>query len=190
MVNMEEIINNIHQYNHVPITYAGSKITENLYYNGKIHIKFYELKHNILGTPYEELVEDRTISNLIVNDGKASILKYLGNISGGGYFASIGVGDSASVADASNQDLQASTNKLWQTIDDRVFNSNTLYVSTSFGYSVANWTWNELGLCDSQGTGPTYQPSSGAKLIARRVDGTPLVKTTSIRAIVEWQITV
>ena len=70
---------------------------------------------------------------------------------------------------------------VWKTIvtADRVFLTPTLYLSVEFGYSEANFTWNEMGLRDSQGT---------PVLWARQIDASPLVKTTSKRAIVEWQL--
>ena len=56
-----------------------------------------------------------------------------------------------------------------------------MYVSVDFGYSEANFTWNEIGLRDNQGS---------PLLVARVIDSSPLVKTTGKRAIVEWQVTV
>ena len=48
-----------------------------------------------------------------------------------------------------------------------------------FGYSEGNYTWNEIGLKDNNGV-----------LVARQVDSSPLGKTTSKRAIVEWQLSI
>ena len=144
--------------------------------NGHVRIRAWEKQDD--GT--ELLVKDVTIKNLIVNSGKDSILKYLGNISGGYYLQKIGVGDSTTAAGLSQTDLQAPSNYLWKDIsaDGRVYVNPTLYVSSDFGYSEANFTWNEIGLRDNNGA-----------LIARQVDASPLVKTTSKRAIVEWQLT-
>jgi hypothetical protein len=145
--------------------------------NGHVRIKVWEKQED--GSEIQ--TSDKTIKNLIVNVGKESILKYLGNISGGGYANSIGVGDSSTTAAPAQTDLQASTNKFWKTIasTDRVYISNTLYVSADFGYTEGNWTWNELGLRDSQGTPVMW---------ARQTDSSPLVKTSTKRAIVEWQL--
>ncbi len=145
--------------------------------NGHVRIQAWEKQDD--GT--EKKVYNKTIKNLVVNAGKESILKYLGNITGGGYAYEIGVGDSTTTAALGQTDLQASTNKLWQTIvsTDRVFINNTLYVSADFGYTQANWTWNELGLRDNQ---------SSPMMWARQTDSSPLVKTNQKRAIVEWQL--
>ena len=145
--------------------------------NGHVHIKVYEKQAD--GS--EKLVRDTLNKNLVVNVGKDSILKYLGNITGGGYANSIGVGDATTAAGASQTDLQASSNKLWKTIGttERVYIRPTLYVNCDFGYSEANFTWNEIGIRDNQGTPVMW---------ARQIDSSPLVKTSSKRAIVEWQL--
>ena len=145
--------------------------------NGYVHVRAWEKQPD--GS--EKLIKDDTIKNLVVTVGKDAILKYIANISGGGYGDDIGVGDSATAAAVGQTDLQASSNVLWKTIvtADRVFISPTLYLSVDFGYSEANFTWNELGIRDSQGT---------PILWARQVDASPLVKTSSKRAIVEWQL--
>ena len=145
--------------------------------NGHVRIRAWEKQPD--GT--EIVIKDDTIKNLIVNVGKDSILKYLGNISGGGYAGSIGVGDSTTAAAAGDTDLQASSNKLWKTVssDDRVYIRPTVFINSDFGYSEANFTWNELGIRDNQGT---------PLLWARQIDASPLVKTSSKRAIVEWQL--
>jgi hypothetical protein len=145
--------------------------------NGHVRIQAWEKQDD--GT--EKQIYNKTIKNLIVNAGKESILKYLGNITGGGYANQIGVGDSTTTAAVGQTDLQASSNKLWQTIvsTDRVFINNTLYISADFGYTQGNWTWNELGLRDNQGSPMMW---------ARQTDSSPLVKTNQKRAIVEWQL--
>ena len=127
------------------------------------------------------MIKDDTIKNLVVTVGKDAILKFLGNKSGGGYADDIGVGDSTTAAAVGQTDLQASSNVLWKTIvtADRVFVTPTLYLSVDFGYSEANFTWHELGIRDNQGT---------PILWARQIDASPLTKTSSKRAIVEWQL--
>tara|TARA_R110002096_G_scaffold434478_1_gene656114 strand:- start:1063 stop:1530 length:468 start_codon:yes stop_codon:yes gene_type:complete len=145
--------------------------------NGHVRIQAWEKQED--GT--EKEVYNKVIKNLIVNVGKDSILKYLGNISGGGYANQIGVGDSTTAAAAGQTDLQATTNKYWKAISatDRVYIRPTIYVSVDFGYTEGNYTWNEIGLRDNQGSPIMW---------ARQIDGTPLVKTSSKRAIVEWQL--
>ena len=145
--------------------------------NGHVHIKVYEKQAD--GS--EKLVRDTLNKNLVVNVGKDSILKYIGNITGGGYGNEIGVGDSTTAAALGQTDLQASSNKLWKAIasTERVYVRPTLYLSADFGYSDANFTWNEIAIRDNQGTPVMW---------ARQVDSSPLVKTSSKRAIVEWQL--
>ena len=145
--------------------------------NGHVSIKAWEKQDD--GT--EKMVYNKTIKNLIVDVGKDSILRYLGNITGGGYANQIGVGDSTTAVAASHTDLQASSNYLWKAIttNDRVYIRPTLYVNVSYGYTEANFTWNEIAIKDNQGTPVMW---------ARQIDSTPLIKTTSKRAIVEWQL--
>jgi len=137
----------------------------------------------------EEMVHDHTIKNLIVNVGKDSILKHIGGptiacCTDSGFAEKIGVGDSSAPAALGDTDLVAVCNKLWKTISttDKVYVRPTLFLSVDFGYTCANFTWNELGLGDSNGDPPT-----GA-LWARQTDCTPLAKDGTKRAIVEWQL--
>jgi hypothetical protein len=143
--------------------------------NGHVRIRAWEKQPD--GT--EKEVYDKTIKNLVVDAGKVSILKYIGNLSGGGYTNQIGVGDSTTAAGSSQTDLQASSNKYWKAIAtaDRVLLGTTLYLSVDFGYSEGNYTWNELGLRDNNSV-----------MYARQIDASPFVKTSSKRAIVEWQL--
>jgi len=102
-------------------------------------------------------------------------------MSGGGYATQIGVGDSTTAAASGQTDLQASSNKTFKTIagGDYVYTRPTLFISVDYGYSEANYTWNEIGLKDNNGV-----------LLARQVDASPLGKTSSKRAIVEWQLSI
>ena len=145
--------------------------------NGHLRIRAWEKQAD--GT--EKLVKDDTIKNLIVDVGKDSIMKRIGNMSGGGYAENIGVGDSTTAAAAGQTDLQASSNKTYKTIagSDYVYTRPTLFVSVDFGYSEANYTWNEICLRDNNDV-----------LLARQVDVSPLGKTSSKRAIVEWQLSI
>ena len=145
--------------------------------NGHLRIRAWEKQAD--GT--EKLVKDDLIKNLIVNVGKDAVMKRLGNMTGGGYVENIGVGDSTTAAASGQTDLQASSNKTYKTIagGDYVYTRPTLFVSVDYGYSEANYTWNEVALRDNNDV-----------LIARQVDASPLVKTTSKRAIVEWQLSI
>ena len=145
--------------------------------NGHLRIRAWEKQAD--GT--EKLVKDDLIKNLIVDVGKDAVMKRLGNMTGGGYVTTIGVGDSTTAAAVGQTDLQASSNKTFKTIQsgDYVYTRPTLFISVDFGYSEANYTWNEVGLKDNNSV-----------LIARQVDSSPLAKTTSKRAIVEWQLSI
>ena len=145
--------------------------------NGHLRIRAWEKQAD--GT--EKLVKDDLIKNLIVDVGKDSIMKRIGNMTGGGYAENIGVGDSTTAAAAGQTDLQASSNKTYKTIasSDYVYTRPTLFISVDFGYSEANYTWNEVALRDNNDV-----------LLARQVDASPLAKTTSKRAIVEWQLSI
>ena len=145
--------------------------------NGHLRIRAWEKQAD--GT--EKLVKDDLIKNLIVDVGKDAVMKRLGNMTGGGYVTTIGVGDSTTAAASGQTDLQASSNKTFKTIQssDYVYTRPTLFISVDFGYSEANYTWNEVALRDNNDV-----------LIARQVDASPLVKTTSKRAIVEWQLSI
>lgn len=146
-------------------------------FNGHLRIRAWEKQPD--GS--EKLIKDSLIKNLVVNVGKDTIMKRIGNMSGGGYVANIGVGDSTTAAASGQTDLQASSNKTYKTIasGDYVYTRPTLYVSVDFGYSEANYTWNEIGLRDNNNV-----------LVARQVDSSPLGKTSSKRAIVEWQLSI
>lgn len=145
--------------------------------NGHVRLRVWQKQED--GS--EKLIRDTTSKNLIVDVGKDSILKYLGNLTGGGYAEQIGVGDSTTAAAAGQTDLQASTNKLWKSIstEDRVYVRPTLFINVDFGFTEANFTWNEIGLRDNQGSPLMW---------ARQIDTTPLVKDNTKRAIVEWQL--
>lgn len=142
---------------------------------GAYHVKVYE-RNGCL----ETLVRDDIKKNLLVTVGKDTMLKYLGVVTGGAQLEKIGVGDSATAPTVGDTALLGAS----QTV--KVIASNarsyvrpTLFVSVEYGYTEANYTWNELGLYDANDV-----------LVARQVDGTPLVKTSSKRAIVEWQLTI
>ena len=81
--------------------------------NGHLRIRAWEKQPD--GS--EKLVKDSLIKNLIVDVGKDTIMKRLGNMSGGGYVATIGTGDSTTAAAVGQTDLQASSNKLFKTIN-------------------------------------------------------------------------
>jgi hypothetical protein len=155
---------------------------------GAVHIKAWQKLDD--GT--EVVIKDTTFSNLIVNTGKDTILKRLGGtgLSSFGEIGGIGVGDSTQTAALTDTDLVAASNKTWKDISttDKTYVRPTLFVTTDFGFSQANYTWNEIGLCDDQGS-PGNSPTEGSLLIARQIDASPLVKDATKRAIVEWQLT-
>ena len=154
---------------------------------GRVHIKAWQK----LDDGSEVVIKDTTFDNLIVNTGKDSILRTLGGagLTCGGTAGSIGVGDSTQVAALGDTDLIAASNKYWKDIQntDKTYVRPTLFVTTDFGFSEANFTWNEIGLADNQGS--PKSPAGGSDMWARQIDGSPLVKDATKRAIVEWQLT-
>jgi hypothetical protein len=154
---------------------------------GRVHIKAWQLNPD--GT--ETVIKDDTFDNLIVNTGKDSILRGMAGcgVSCGGQAGGIGVGDSTQAACLTDTDLIAASNKLWVDIStaDKTYVRPTLFITADFGFSQANYTWNEIGLCDDQGT--PNSPVGGSSMWARQIDVTPLVKDATKRAIVEWQLT-
>ena len=142
---------------------------------GAYHIKVFE--KTPIGT--ELLIRDTIKKNLLVTVGKDTMLKYLGEVTGGAKIEKIGVGDDTATAVAVGNTQLYGASQLIKVISSisRVYVRPTLFLSVEYGYSEANFTWNELGLFDANEV-----------LIARQIDATPLVKTNSKRAIVEWQI--
>ena len=137
-------------------------------------------------------IKDSFFDNLIVDVGKDSILKQIAGcgITNGGTAGLIGVGDSSACPGGAQTDLQAITNKEWKTIAscEKTYVRPTLFLSVDFGFSEANYTWNEVGIADNQHC--CCQPCIGTALMwARQKDCTPLCKTVCKRAIVEWQFT-
>ena len=150
-------------------------------FKGRVHIKAWE-KWPIGGG--ENLIKDTTFDNALVTVGKISILKYLGGPTiacccDSGSTDDIGTGDSSAALSIAHTDLQACPNKAWKVIATcaKVYACCTLFVSVDFGYCCNNWTWNELGLRDTNNN-----------MWARQLDACGLVKNTSKRAIVEWQL--
>lgn len=152
---------------------------------GRVHIKAWQKQAD--GT--EKVIKDTLFDNLIVNTGKDSILRQIGGLSCGGQAGGIGVGDSTTAAALSDTDLIAASNKYWKdtAVCDSTYVRPTLFITADFGFAEANFTWNEIGLCDNQGS-PGNSPVEGSKMWARQIDATPLVKDVSKRAIVEWQL--
>jgi len=155
--------------------------------HGKVHITAWQKQPD--GS--EKLIKDDTFDNIIVNVGKDTILKGIGGacLTGFGTTAAIGTGDSTTIAALSDTDLLG-TCMAWKAIPStcKVYVRPTLFVSVDFGYGCNNFTWNELGLADSQGC-PCNDPACGSLMIARQIDGSPLAKDCTKRAIVEWQLT-
>ncbi len=149
-------------------------------FKGKVHIRAWERQPD--GS--EILIKDDTFDNALVTSGKVSILKYLGgpNVDGccdSGSADDIGTGDSSAALNITFTDLQGCPNKAWKQIStcDKVYACCTLFISVDFGYCCNNWTWNELGLRDTNNN-----------MWARQLDCCPLIKNSSKRAIVEWQL--
>jgi len=158
---------------------------------GRIHIKAWQKDPKFPDDRSKDVViKDDIFDNLIVCVGKDSILKHLGGCgidACSGASGGIGVGCNACAACCADTDL-IGTCKTWKDIStaDKSYVNPTLHISVDFGFSEANFTWNEIGLCDDQGS--PNAPASGSDLWARQIDGTPLVKDNTKRAIVQWDL--
>ena len=127
-------------------------------------------------------VKDDEIDNLVVDTGIDSVLKTLGRVANNESdgIGSIGMGSSTTGESAEQLDLQGSNIfKKDITLAGRIYARPTLFVSIDIGYAEANFTWAELGLFDTKGI-----------MIARIVDPSPLNKVDTVRALVEWRITI
>jgi hypothetical protein len=158
---------------------------------GRIHITAWQKCPNFPDDRSKDVViKDETFDNLIVTVGKNSILRQLAGcgVTCGGQAGGIGVGCSTCNCNPSGKTDLVGASHVWKDIStaDKTYASPTLFLSVDFGFSEANFTWNEIGLCDDKGT--PNDPGFGSELWARQIDGTPLVKDNTKRAIVEWQL--
>lgn len=107
-----------------------------------------EREFHELFTPYEVKEGD---GNCLLNSGIDEIWDLVtGVVSGADHIfdnthAQIGVGDSTTAADATQTDLQATTNKTYKGMESGYPTSTNQKVTlkASFGDSEANYTWNE-----------------------------------------------
>lgn len=86
----------------------------------------------------------------------------------------IGVGDSTTAATAGQTDLQAVTNKLWIAMDATFptlpgAGSNQIVFRATFGSAQANFSWQEFGVDNCQGSNATSTTRSGGALLDRVV---------------------
>lgn len=123
--------------------------------------------------------------NLIVNTGKDSIFRRIqptgfggDGVSGGGQLSQVGVGNGNAVPALTDIALSGAS-QLFKNISESTYVRPTLYVAVTFGYSEANFAWNEYGVKDTNGN-----------LVSRAIEtGTVLTKDSSKIAICEWQFT-
>lgn len=116
--------------------------------------------------PYEVVEVD---GNMIVTTGLGNLTnRFIGG--GGDPFSNsqgfVGVGDSSTAAAAGQTDLQAASNKYYNTLDasnpTRTTTTNTndtVQAISTFGTSVANFAWNEWAWFTT--TGGTITPGTG-----------------------------
>lgn len=107
-------------------------------------------------TPYEEKIIGK---NILVNAGINALLTLLAG-GGGTAFnnasAYLGVGDSNTVAGATQTDLQAATNKLRKAMNATFPTYGTLQKITfqsDFGSTDANYAWNEFAVFNASSAG-------------------------------------
>jgi hypothetical protein len=99
-----------------------------------------------------ELIEAlRLRGNLLVNVGINQLWTLVAGTGGTEYdnaHAYLGVGDSATAAQATDTGLNATTNKLFKAMDASYPTYGSSQYATwrsTFGSGDANWTWNEIG---------------------------------------------
>ena len=142
--------------------------------------KFYEHRDSVFkaahvqGLPVEFLLDNFESlgalsfrGNLLLNEGINELWTLLGG-TGATKFdntnAYIGVGDSATAADATQTGLQAATNKLYKAMDTSYptyGSSQKVTHRSTFGTSDANWVWNEITVANGN--------SDAAKNLNRKV---------------------
>ncbi|MEU0469930.1 hypothetical protein ABZ215_38535 [Amycolatopsis sp. NPDC006131] len=102
--------------------------------------------------------------------------------------AAIGVGDSNAIAVATQNDLQASTNKLRKAMDSTypqhtdatTSGAATITFRATFGSSDANWTWNEWGIFNSTTNGTGRMLNRKVEALGTKASGSTWVLTLSI----------
>jgi hypothetical protein len=93
--------------------------------------------------------------NLLLNEGINEVWTILcsaGGVKFDNANANIGVGDSATAADATQTGLQAATNKLYKAMDGGYPTYGSAQKATwrsTFGSAEANWVWNEITVCNT-----------------------------------------
>lgn len=107
--------------------------------------------------PAEVLVVD---GNVLLNAGITRILNLLIGTGATQAFDAthtrIGVGDSSTAATASQTDLQAATNKLWNLVTAvGTVSSQTVTFTTTFASGDANFAWNEWAIDQGTAQGTT-----------------------------------
>jgi hypothetical protein len=133
-----------------------------------------------------ELIEKLEIEdNCLLNSG-INLFLTLG-IGGSGTawsnaVAAIGVGDSATAADPTQTDLQASTNKTYKAMDS-TYPTNPcvnqqLVARSTFGSADANYTWNEIVLRNGVASGTCLNRKVQA--MGTKASGTTWVATLTI----------
>jgi hypothetical protein len=121
--------------------------------------------------------------NLLLNEGINELWKLVCGTGAAKFDASnayIGVGDDAAAASASQEGLQASTNKLYKAMDSPYPTYGTDQKATwrsTFGSSDANFAWNEITVANGN--------SDSAKNLNRKVQamGTKAVGTTWVATL-------
>jgi len=90
----------------------------------------------------------------------------------------LGVGDTSTAFDASQTDLQASTNKVRKVVDSGfpTLSTNILTLQSTFATTEANFHWQEWGV---------FNASTGSVMVNRKVEDLGTKTNTQ-----SWQLTV
>lgn len=141
--------------------------------------------------PYDGQVPDEVKEfrdNLLLNAGITRLLNLLIGAGGQAYDAThtrIGIGDSATAAVASQTDLQASTNKLYNLVSSATVSGQTVTWVATFASGDANYAWAEW-IIDN---GTTQSTTVTAPALNRRV-AAMITKTSAIAITITVTITI
>ncbi|MEM3891740.1 MAG: hypothetical protein QW282_06265 [Nitrososphaerales archaeon] len=139
---------------------------------GRVHI-------TVRSAESGELLEERTVNNLVVNAGRHQICDLMIGASTSS-FNFCGVGSSNQTPSPSDTDLIQPIAPRKQ-VTDRFRTSNVATFSTFFSSSENNGTWSECGLFTAQ---------TGGAMLCRAVFNPPITKDQSKTVTIDWDIEV
>ena len=128
--------------------------------------------------------ESPEVHNLVVNNGKNLALDRLFGLASAVAITSVGVGTDSTAATVTQTQLNPTVagSVLLQTADAGTSRaSQVVTISSTYGTSVANFTWNELALFNGN--------TNGTSTMFNRVIVGPFNKTSAVSIVVQVQVT-